>query len=105
MKLSQFPLRLAILLASIAGAASSYKVTLPLDVMVGETPLKAGEYTLTLEGKVATLKKGKVSVEFSFVVDKNEKKFFETVLETTGNKLEAIDLGGTNIKVVFRASH
>jgi hypothetical protein len=109
-KLTRFSLTLAILMAGIASpassyAASSYKVTLPSDLFAGETQLKAGEYTLTVEAKQVVLKKGKESFSIPAVVEKNTSKFQETVLELTGTKIQAIDIGGTDLRIILRSAH
>ena len=46
---------LAVLLSGVAVAASSYKVNLPSDLMAGSTVLKNGDYTVSIESKVAVL--------------------------------------------------
>ena len=105
MKLTPFFLGLALLAASVASAASSYKFTLPSDLFAGDVQLKAGDYTLSLEGKEAVFTKGKTVIRVPAIVDKNEKKFQETGLELSGSKIQSIDLGGTNIMIKFRATH
>jgi hypothetical protein len=105
MKLNQLFLGLAMLLTTVAFAASSYKVTLPSDLFAGDVQLKAGDYTLSLEGKEAVFTKGKTVIRVPAIVDKNEKKFPETGLEISGSKIQSIDLGGTNIMIKFRATH
>jgi len=105
MNLIRFSLGLAMLAAGIASAASSYKVTLPSDLSAGGVLLKAGEYTLTLEGKQAVLKRGKESFQIPAIVEKNDKKFEETILETTGSTIQSIDLRGTDMKIMFRSDH
>jgi hypothetical protein len=35
-------------------------------------------------------------------VEKSTNKFAETTLETSGAKLQAIDIGGSTMKVVFK---
>src|SRR5271155_3963001 len=100
MKLTRLILSLVIFTAGLASAASSYKVTLPSDLIAGDTPLKAGEYTLSLEGKMAILKRGKDSIQIPAVVEKNERKFQATVLELEGMKIQSIDLGGTDMKIM-----
>jgi hypothetical protein len=105
MKLTQFSLGIAIVLAGVAGAASSYKVMLPSDLSAGDTQLKAGEYTLTLVGKQVVFKKGKESIEVPATVEKNDKKFRDTRLEVSGTKLQSIDIGGTDMMIMFRPPH
>lgn len=85
-------------------AAATYKVTLPSDLTAGDTKLKSGEYSISFEGKLVIFKKGKVSVQIPAIVDKNDSKFSATTLEIMGSNLQAIDLGGTDIKIVFRAT-
>jgi hypothetical protein len=104
MKIPQFLLGLTVFAVSVANAASSYKVTLPSDLFAGDVQLKAGEYTMTLEGKQAVFKKGKDSVQVPFNIEKNEKKFPDTTLELDGSKIQSIDLGGTDMKIMFRSS-
>lgn len=105
MKLTHLTLGLAILLTSVASAASSYKVTLPSDLSAGNVQLKAGDYTLTLEGKQVVLKRGKESTQIPAIVEKNDKKFQDTTLELAGSKIQAIDIGGTDMKIMFRSAH
>jgi|ERR1700683_3911699 hypothetical protein len=104
MKLTQLFLSLA-LLTSVASAASSYKVTLPSDLFAGDTQLKAGDYTVSLEAKQVVFKRGKELIQIPAFVEKNEKKFEATTLEISGTKIQAIDLGGTDMKIMFRSSH
>jgi hypothetical protein len=101
---------LAALVLCIAGAvlsfaASSYKVMLPSDVSIGDTKLKSGEYTVTLQGKQAVFKNGKVSISVPVDVEKSPRKFSETTLEMTGGSLRVINLGGTDSILVFQPSH
>ncbi len=105
MKLTQVYLSLAILMASVASAASSYKVNVPSNLTAGDVPIKAGDYILTLEGKQVVLKRGKESIQIPALVEKNDKKFPVTTLELMGSKIEAIDVGGTDMKITFRSSH
>jgi hypothetical protein len=105
MKLNQLFLGLAILTASVVSAASSYKVTLPSDLFAGEVLLKAGDYTLTLEGKQAVFKRGKETIQIPAIVEKNDRKFSDTTLEINGGKIQSVDLGGTDMRIMFRSSH
>jgi hypothetical protein len=105
MKLTRFTLSFAILLANVASAASSYKVTLTSNLTAGDVQMKAGDYTLTLEGRQAVLTKGKEIVRLPAVVEKNDKKFPETSLELDGSKIKAIDIGGTDMRIILRTSH
>jgi hypothetical protein len=77
----------------------------PSNRTAGDVPIKAGDYILTLEGKQVVLKRGKESIQIPALVEKNDKKFPVTTLELMGSKIEAIDLGGTDMKITFRPSH
>jgi hypothetical protein len=104
MQLSQLTFGVAILAATLAGAASSYKVDVPSNLSAGDVQLKAGEYTITLEGKQAIFKRGKESVQIPVYVEKNDAKFPHTMLEIDGMTIHAIDLGGTDTRILFRRS-
>jgi hypothetical protein len=110
MTIQRLRLGLAALVLCIAGAvlsfaASSYKVLLPSDLSIGDTKLKSGEYTVSLQGKQAVFKMGKVSISVPVNIEKSPKKFSETTLEMTGGNLRVINLGGTGDILVFQASH
>ena len=103
MKLTIVTLCLAALTIGVASAASHYSVTLNSDLQVGATQLKAGQYRLHVEGNQATFQQGKKTIPVPVTVEQNPSKAQYTMLETTGSKLEAIELGGTNTKLVFTA--
>lgn len=100
MKLTKLTLCLATLALGIASAASSYTVTLSNAVTAGDTQLKPGQYKMQVEGNQAIFKQGKTSTSVPVTVEKNAKKFSYTTIETDNSKLQAIDLGGTNTKLV-----
>jgi hypothetical protein len=104
MKLTRLTLCFAVLAASLASAASSYKVTLTSDLSAGDVQLKTGEYSMTLEGKQAIFKRGKESIQIPVYVEKNDSKFPHTMLEIDGVTIRAIDLGGTDLRIMFRRS-
>jgi hypothetical protein len=101
MKLGKLSFVFATLALGIASAASSYKVTIPSDIWAGDTQLKAGDYKVTVEGDKATFMKGKQTVQVPASVEKATVKTPETTLESTGTKLQAIDIGGTTTKIVI----
>lgn len=110
MTVDRFRCVLATLLLSLATAvstyaASSYKVTFPMEVSVADAKLKSGAYTITLDGKDAVFTKGKEVIRIPVAVDKNLGKFSDTTVEMSGSTVQAIDLGGTNTRLVFRLSH
>jgi hypothetical protein len=87
--------------AALSFAASSYKVTLPSDLMVGGTKLKSGEYSISIEGRNAVFKRDKQSIPIPVDVEKNSEKFSRTTLEVSGTTLRIINLGGTDTMLVF----
>ncbi len=102
MKLAKLSLGFAILALGVASAASSYKITLPADTWAGDTQLKAGDYKVQVEGDKATFMQGKTSIQVVASVETTAKKFSDTSLESSGTKLQAIDIGGTTTKIVFK---
>jgi hypothetical protein len=102
MKLAKLSLAFATLALGVASAASSYKVTIPSDIWAGDTQLKAGDYKVQVEGNQATFMLGKQTIQVPASVEKNTLKTPETTLESTGTKLQAIDIGGTTMKIVIK---
>lgn len=102
MKLVKLSLGLATLALGVATAASAYHVTIPSDTWAGDTQLKAGNYKVTVEGNQATFKMGKQTIQVPASVENGASKFADTSLESSGTKLQAIDIGGTNTKIVFK---
>lgn len=98
-------LAIVALLPGIAIAASSYKVSLPSDLLFGGITLKAGNYNVSLEGKNAVFKKGKDSIPIRVNIEKNATKFSDTKLEISASTINAIDLGGTDMIITFRKSN
>jgi hypothetical protein len=101
MKLAKLSLAFATLALGIASAASSYKVTIPSDIWAGDTQLKAGDYKVTVEGSMATFTQGKQTIQVPATVEKTATKASDTLLESSGTKLNAIDIGGTTTKIVI----
>jgi hypothetical protein len=106
MKLFKLSLGLATLALGIASAASpsSYKVSIPADTWAGDTQIKAGSYKVTVTGNQAVFTMGKQSVQVAASIENGKSKFSDTMLEASGNKLQAIDVGGTNTKIVFTST-
>jgi hypothetical protein len=93
---------LATLSLGIANAAT-YDVTLPDNVTVGKTQLKAGDYKVEIQGDKAVFTSGKKSVQIPATLAKNEQAFGSTVFVSQHSKLQEIDLGGTQDKIIFNA--
>ena len=104
MKLFKLSLSLVTLALGVASAASTYRVNIPADTWAGDTQLKAGHYKVTVEGNQATFTMGKQTVQVAASMETSGGKFPDTALEITGTKLSAIDLGGTNSKIVFKSA-
>src|SRR5690348_14710242 len=100
MKLTKLTLCLGTLALGIASAASDYTVTLVAPISAGETQLKAGQYKVQVEGNQAIFKQGKTSTAIPVSVEKNATKYRYTAVESIASKLTAIDLGGTDTKLV-----
>jgi len=103
MKSVKLFLGLATLALGVATAASTYKVTIPSDTWAGDTQLKAGDYKVTVDNNQATFKMGKQTISVPASVENGSSKFSDTTLESTGTKLQSIDIGGTTTKIVFKA--
>jgi hypothetical protein len=104
MKLFKLSLGLATLALGVASAASSYKVSIPSDTWAGDTQIKAGNYKVTVTGNQAVFTMGSQSVQVAASIEKSSAKFSDTMLEATGTKLSAIDIGGTDTKIVFKST-
>jgi hypothetical protein len=103
MKLARLALVLGTLGLGMAIAASTYKVTLPSDLSAGSVMLKAGDYKVDVEGNQATFRQGKQEIKVPATVEQSTRKFTDTTLESSGTNLQAIDLGGTTMKIVFNS--
>jgi hypothetical protein len=106
MPIQRLPLGLAALVLCIfaipALAAPIYKFTLPSDVSIGNTKLKSGEYTVSIEGKQAVFKRGgKQVAQIPVDVEKSDHKFSDTTFEMTKDSLRVINLRGTDTMLVF----
>src|SRR5579871_2738346 len=92
---------------AFAGSASkSFTVTLPETVNVGGTALKPGDYRAQLQNDKLVIKHGRESAEATVKVENADKKFGNTSVsyakENGTNKMESIQVGGTNMKVVVQ---
>ena len=103
MKFKTISLCLASLSIGVASMASSYSITFDSDTQVGEIQLKAGIYRLRVQRNHAIFQEGRKEIPVPVTVEKNAIKPQRTVLDTIGSKLQAIELGGTNIRLVFSA--
>ena len=104
MKSTKVLFSLATLALGVASAASSYSVKLDGPLSVGAVQLKAGDYTVEMQGDKAVFKNGrsgKKVVEIPATLGTSDAKFKSTSLLSADSKLQEIDLGGTKSKIVF----
>jgi hypothetical protein len=94
----------AALALGIATAASSYKVKLERPLSVGSTELKAGEYSVELQGNKAVFRSGKSVIEVPATMGKIEQKYRWTSVVTEGSNIQEIDFGGTTESILFTAN-
>lgn len=104
MKLVPLSLGLVTLGLGVASAASTYRVSLPSDLTAGEVMLKAGDYKVEVGDNQATFRMGKEEIRVPANVEKSATKFSDTTLESSGTNLQAIDIGGTTMKIVFKSA-
>jgi hypothetical protein len=88
-------------------SAKSYDIVISNPVQAGTVQLKPGEYRLKVNGGNATFVN--VNTDKSFTtpvkVETSDKKFDQTKMDTTKdgdqNKLQDIELGGSNTRLEF----
>ena len=95
------------LLATALASAKTYTITLTSRAQAGQTQLEPGDYRLKVDGAAVILmhKSGR-QVDATAKVEETGQKFDHSsvhVSETNGiRRVESIQLGGTNYKVVFQ---
>jgi len=107
MKLTRLALALSVFTLGAAVAASSHHVTVYNSVWVGTTELKPGDYNVQVENGKAVFKGKKDTVEVPAKMETANSKYQFTALNTENKggkaKLNEIELGGTNTKIVIEA--
>ena len=101
MKFMKLTLTLATFALAVASGASHYNLKLDSAQWAGDQQLKAGDYKVALVGDKAVFTSGKTVVEVPATLQKNDKKYSLTSYQATDSKIQEIDLGGTNTKIVF----
>jgi hypothetical protein len=102
MKFTNVMLTLSTLALGIASAASSHTVSFYEPVWVGATQLKAGDYTVEMQGDKAVFKNGgKKVAEVPATLGSNDQKYKYTSFSSAASKVKEIDLGDTKSKIVF----
>ena len=101
-------LRIAILsvAASAIAAAATYKVSIPVAVVLDGQELQPGDYRVEVDNDTATLQKGRQKVSTKVRTETVDQKFSSTsVRYAKGNgtqyNMEEIRVGGTKTKLVF----
>ena len=95
------------LLATALASAKTYTITLTSRAQAGQTHLEPGEYRLRVDvSAVVLMDKSGQQVAATAKVEETGQKFDHSsvhVSETDGiRRVESIQLGGTNFKVVFQ---
>jgi hypothetical protein len=108
MKIQRLTLALSVFALGLASAASGYHVTLTGTMWAGSTELKPGEYQVQVENGKAVFKNKKNTIEVPAKMETANSKFQATALSssTSGGKekLDAIEIGGTNTRIVMGSS-
>jgi hypothetical protein len=102
MNIRNLTLSFATLALAVASAASSYTLNLTAPVWVGQNELKPGSYTFQVEGEKVIFKTRKETFESPVAVEKADKKYSETSMNSADSKIKEIHVGGTNLKLVFQ---
>jgi len=107
MKLLKSVVCFATLAVAFASAADKYTITLSHPATVAGTPLKAGDYKVTVEGEKATISDGKNKVEAAVKVESADRKYNSTAVRYATSReqymIDEIHVGGTKTKLIFDA--
>jgi hypothetical protein len=107
MKLMKAVVCFATVAVAFASAADRYTITLSHPATIAGTPLKAGEYKVSVNGEKATISNGKSTVETAVKVESADRKYSSTAIRyaTSGEQymVDEIHVGGTKTKLVFDA--
>jgi Ca-activated chloride channel family protein len=91
-------------LALASAPPAPFNVTFTSNALAGDTQINAGTYRVTVDGGQIVFTIGKQSVQATAIVERSGVVFPGTMLEVAGNKLQAIDIGGTDTKIVFNST-
>lgn len=104
----KYTLRIAILsvAASAIAAAATYRVSIPVAVVLDGHELKPGDYRVAVDNDTATLQSGKQKVETKVRTETVDQKFGTTsvrYVKADGEKynMAEISIGGTKTKLIF----
>jgi hypothetical protein len=94
-----------VLALAVASADTTYKVTFHQPSVVNGTELKPGDYKVELKDNTAVITKGKQSVEAPVKTETVNSKFASTSVRYLNGdgkyRVQEIQIGGTNTKLVF----
>jgi hypothetical protein len=103
--INKLALSFSVFALAIAGAASTYNVTLYQPSIVNGTELKPGEYKVEVKDNSAVISKGRQSVQAPVKMETAETKFSSTSVRYSNGdgkyRLQEIRIGGTNTRLVF----
>jgi VWFA-related protein len=91
-------------LAVASTPPAPFNVTFTSNALAGDTQINPGTYRVTVDGNQTVFTIGKQSVQATATVERSAVVFSGTMLEVAGNKIQAIDVGGTDTKIVFNST-
>ena len=102
-------LRIAVLsvaASAIAAAATTYRITLPVAVVLEGQQLEPGDYKVEVDSNTAVLQKGKQKVSSKVHTEMADQKFSVTsvrYVKTDGEhfNMSEMCIGGTKTKLIF----
>ena len=84
-------------------SAKAYTFALTAPTKAGTTVLKPGEYLVSVNGDQAVFtNEGGTSVSVPVKVEQSEKKFASTTVDTSGDTIKEIHLGGSTTTLTFQ---
>ncbi len=87
---------------SAFASSNNHKMTLTQDSNVEGKALKAGDYKVTFDNGMATIKNGKDTIEVPAHEQNETYKYSSTALEYQNDgKLTAVQFGGSHTRLVF----
>lgn len=90
---------------AIAQAATSTNVQLINPMTAAGTDLKAGDYKVQVDGNSVTFKaENKKAITVPATTTTGGEKFRYTTMESEGNTLKAIHVGGTDTTITFTST-
>lgn len=88
----------------IAGATSTFTLIVPRALDVGDSHLKAAEYTLLVQKDHVIFERGSSSLRVPATIEEDTSAVPFTIIEFVGSRIRTIHLGGTKTKLVFAVS-